>query len=106
MTTLSDKYGRKWFVVSTAIVQTFCFTAMLFSRSVWLTIAMNFVNGFIAPGGVVVGFIYICEFLPPEWLSFMTILYEISDSISILVATAYFDLISKHWKYIASVGLV
>ena len=106
ITPLSDKLGRKWLVVAAGAAGAVFYSLMLFGRSVWVVIAMQFLNGVLTSARTGVGFIYMCEFVPPEWIGLVTTIFNVVDGSSTIVITLYFEFISKHWFWIASVGLV
>jgi hypothetical protein len=76
------------------------------SRSITLSILMMAVSGMATSGRTTVGYVFINEFLTPSWQVAFGTAFNFVDGATGLIITLYFDFVSKHYIYIASVGLI
>jgi len=64
------------------------------------------VAGMATSGRSTVGYVFINEFLTPNWQVAFGTAFNFVDGLTGLIITLYFDFVSKYYIYIASVGLI
>ena len=101
---LSDKWGRRWIVVISALGSVICYAGLQFSQSVYVTIALNFAGGIITAGRSSICFVYMCEFVPSNLQNYLTIFFCALDGTQQTAMTIYFQFISRRWFWISAVG--
>jgi MFS transporter, putative metabolite:H+ symporter len=87
-------------------VQGVCYVVLLYSRDIYLTIGMQFICGVLTAGRLSVAYVYMAEFLTPEFAFMTAIIYNFTDGSTFLWMTFYFDWVDKHYFPVACVGLV
>ncbi len=103
---IADKIGRKWIFWGSIVVAASAMITLIFSKSLYLTIATMFVAGMVTSGRTSVGYIFANEFFTPKWQVVFGTAFLFLDSMASLIITLYFDVISKHYRYIVLVGIV
>jgi MFS family permease len=98
--------GRKWIFVGSLVVQLAANLIIMWSKSLVLTSAMMAVGGFVTTGRVAVGYVYMTEFLNPNFTFWAAIIFNMYDGSTYLWLTLYFDWINQHYFYVALVGIV
>jgi MFS family permease len=61
---ISDIYGRKYLFLGLMVLNFVVGVVLLFSRSIWLTMGMQFLVGWVAVGRWTIGYIMLQEFVP------------------------------------------
>jgi len=103
---IADKIGRRW-VYCAGMFITLCTTFTMFvTKSLSVVIAMNFLAGAANSGRLTVGFVYANEFLTPYWQMVFGTIYGFFDGFDTMIIVLYFDFVSKHYVYIASMCLI
>ena len=95
LTCLADRYGRQRIWLACISVTALAMIGMYASRSVDLTIALQFVVGAASSGRCQVGFVFANEFLPPKWRLVYSISLSIADGAIAIWLTTYFGWISN-----------
>ena len=102
---LADVYGRKKCYVIAMVADTLLFTALFFTSSVNVAIAIIFTTGFFASFRVGVGFIYLMELVPSKARVAIGSAWGVLEASIMLNATLYFMLSqSKNWLYYGLFG--
>lgn len=79
---------------------------ILFTHSINTTIALMFMAGFANSGRCSVGFLYLSEFLTPEWIIPIATIYNMSDGgLTYFDMTLYFDVVSKDYFWFCQLGV-
>lgn len=78
---------------------------LLSSHYVVLIVAMTFA-GMATSGRLIVGFIYTSELFTPKWKVAFATSFTLSQSLTGLSITIFFDYVSKHSSYLIVAGIV
>jgi len=97
---LSDHYGRKRVALSGTFLHLTAACGILFTTNVNVALLMNFFSGFAMPGRVFVGYAWMTGHMLESDVSKATAILMACDSAGILVASLYFEFISKDWRWI------
>ena len=87
---LADKYGRKWIVFSSLLAQLVFYTVMINSNTATMTIAMSCLNGFCVSGRCSIAFVYLCEFLSPDYINIVSAVFNFYDGAVCLLISIWF----------------
>jgi MFS family permease len=103
---LADRIGRRWIYCACMFITILSTLTMFFTKSLNVIIAMNFIAGAMNSGRLSVGFIFGNEFLTPYWQVIFGTTYNFFDGFDTMLIVMYFDWISKHYVWIASMCVV
>ena len=90
----ADKYGRKNTILVSFIITTIAAAMILFSTSVYVLLVGSLLLGMMAPGRVTVAFVYMQEFVTPQWRTFV-------GSISSLLFVLFSAIVVVYLRYVA-----
>ena len=101
---LSDKYGRKKFMFWGILAQALTFTAIMVSKSFWLTVFCIGMFGALSSVRINIGFNYFLELVGAPYRNVYGTIWNISEGVIYLYATIYFWQIDTHWFYFVAIG--
>jgi len=106
VTVLSDKYGRNFIFKVGVVGQSLVFICLMLNHIRPLSYAAMFFEGGLSPWINMVGYVYMCEFLPRKWQDYVATIYCFTYASVVLILTFYFQIISNRYQWIMAVGLL
>lgn len=79
---------------------------LLLSRTLYLSAAFMFLLGFATVGRLIVGFVYVMEFLTPKQQVVIGTLFSLLEALCQINTALYFKFISQNYFWYALTGLV
>lgn len=92
---IADKKGRKYIIFSAFLVTVSGITPIIFASNVNLLLIFSFVMGLCATGRVAVGYVYVVEFLTPQWRLIFSTISNILYVMVFALTVFYLRFISK-----------
>ena len=106
---LSDKHGRKNWLIYCLLGQTTFNTVMLCLPSnkpaLYVLIPILFLNGITTSGRVTAGYCMMCDFSPKKYQSALGCIWNMAEGMCVIYVTIYFRYISKKWFWLELFGL-
>lgn len=102
---MSDIYGRKWISVVGNILHIAACIVILFSHSLELSMAMNFLVGVAVGSRAFVGYVWMSEYMRIKDVAKVTSLVFLFDSMCIFNASILFKFITKDWRALFGVPI-
>ena len=87
---LADRFGRRWLFLSSRLVETFLYSAVLLINDYWTMIGLMVALGLCAAGRVNVGTVYVTEWFPRKNHTALHILFAGETSIGYIGFALYF----------------
>ena len=103
---LGDVYGRKKLFLFGTVSGAFLYTALMFTESLNLTIALSFCFGCLTSIRINIGSVYLLEMMPKSWKTAMGTFWSIIEGSVYVLATLYFWQVSKSWVGFVGIGYV
>jgi MFS family permease len=104
---LADRYGRKWVFINSLIVTMVIMLLLIYvSTNINETIVYMFIAGGASSGRTTTGFVYCSEFLAPRWRIWFGTTFLCTTALTGFFLCIYFQYISKHYMYCASIGII
>lgn len=103
---LSDLYGRKPFAIGSALLHSLMVLTMVMTSSYKLAQVLVFVQGFCMPGRVFVGYAFMIGHMADSDVPMTTVFLLVCDASTVLVASLYFQFISKDWRWLLIASMV
>jgi MFS family permease len=102
----ADKIGRKLIVLISLILTSCAMIVILFAGTfVWLALS-SLILGLTAPGRITVAFVYLMEFITPEWKTFAASLSSLLFVMCFALVTIYLKLISATANHLIAFGIL
>jgi len=106
VTVMSDKYGRSLIFKIGVVGQSLVFLTLALAHNRRIAYTAMFMEGFLSPWINMVGYVYMCEFLPRKWQDYVATIYCFTYASVVLILTFYFQIISNRYQWIMAVGLL
>ena len=103
---LSDRNGRKWFIIVNLIIQLLSLIAIVFSKNLVFLLAGMFVMGFTTTGKGTLNYLYGTEILTESKKSYIATIIGATDSSILVFASLYYKYISVWWKPLGVMGIM
>ena len=94
---LADAYGRKWVFCLTLVVSIIAQFGLLVATSVTALYVLIFLLGTTFAGRIVVGLAYTIEFLTPKWHANIIYGLLLTQCVSIVLFTAWYQFVDRSW---------
>lgn len=102
----ADKIGRKLIILISLVLTSFAMIVILFAGNlVWLVLA-SLLLGLTAPGRITVAFVYLMEFITPEWKTFAASLSSLLFVMCFVTVTMYLKFISATAIHLIAFGIL
>ena len=102
----ADKYGRKNTILYSFIITTIATVLILISSSVYILLLGSLLLGMMAPGRVTVAFVYMQEFVTPQWRTFVGSLSSLLFVIFSTIVVVYLRYISPHSSHLIALAVL
>ena len=94
---LSDAYGRKVIFIVTLIISVIAQLALILTNDLYQAYVYEFFIGFTFAGRVIVGLNYVLEFVVPSWHQSIVFWLLVSECISTILMTAWYQFIERSY---------
>lgn len=96
---LADLKGRRSIFLIASLVSIPIYIAIILTRSLNFTLALNFLLGLTNPGKISIGYVYLLELIPAAWQTYAGTAFLIADGTTTVLVALYFRYISKDWLW-------
>jgi MFS family permease len=103
---LGDVYGRLPIFRICMVVYFLAICAIYACFNVWFMIAINFVMGAASSARIGMGVVFMQEFVPTRYDTFVPTLWSFIDAFTYLLITFYFCLVSEEWIPATGIGFI
>ena len=99
----ADKFGRKKILVGSLIGCWMSYIVILLlpykNWSIYTIIVIFAFGGFISAGRMMVGYCFMMEFAPKRYTGYMSTIWNMHDSITVVWTILFYRYINKDWHY-------
>lgn len=99
----ADKYGRKKILVGSLFGCLLSYIIILLlpyeNWSIYAIICIFAIGGFISAGRMMVGYCFLMEFAPKKYLGWMSTIWNMHDSITVVFTILFYRYVNKDWHY-------
>lgn len=103
---LSDYFGRKPIFVISGLISIIFMCLILTFTYKFVFIAALWFGAFSTAGRLVIGFVWVQDFMGPKGIDVATSVLFFFDGLVSLIASVYFRYINKDWRYFIAAGIV
>ena len=103
---VSDKLGRKTVMLLGNSLQFLSTIPIFFTSNFNLLLVCMFLSGFGVSGRLVIGYVWMSDFLPPNHVKVITAIIFFFGALALLFASLFFYYVSKEWKHLVVVCLI
>ena len=93
----ADMYGRRPFFIGGLIAQLIIWVCALMTTNLYIFYVLSFLFGCTITARYTLGFVCYIETIPRAYQKSMTLMINMTETVSILVATLYFAFIGRSW---------